>query len=198
MSCLHPVLPAYLPVVPIVSQSHLCVQAWLVFFFPPHFFFHFLYYTDVGSVTFVVAAYLVSSTSANVFVRYTATLLSHCTLQLLPSCCHLYLESSFCFTALLTLFTPVACYGASVHYLQPGQHYCAALIWQLSQCKGQGAGGGGMELGSGGWVTHLGLTCFLSMHQSVQISFVAFSVPAWVFIPVAGPAIDSYVAASLL
>ena len=39
----------------------LCMQAWLMFFFPLHFFFHFLYYTDVGSVTFVVGAYLVSS-----------------------------------------------------------------------------------------------------------------------------------------
>ncbi|KAL3160676.1 hypothetical protein ABBQ32_010589 [Trebouxia sp. C0010 RCD-2024] len=36
-----------------------CTQtAWLIFLFPLHFFFHFLYYTDVGSVTFVVAAYL--------------------------------------------------------------------------------------------------------------------------------------------
>lgn len=36
------------------------LQAWLLVLFPLHFFFHFLYYTDVGSLTFVVASYLVS------------------------------------------------------------------------------------------------------------------------------------------
>ena len=69
MCCLHPVLPADLLVVLFFSQSLslLCMQAWLIFFFPLHFFFHFLYYTDVGSVTFVIAAYLVSSASAILF-----------------------------------------------------------------------------------------------------------------------------------
>lgn len=33
-------------------------MAWLVVLFPLHFFFHFLYYTDVGSLTFVMASYL--------------------------------------------------------------------------------------------------------------------------------------------
>lgn len=37
------------------------LQAWLLLLFPLHFFFHFLYYTDVGSLLFVVASYLVSS-----------------------------------------------------------------------------------------------------------------------------------------
>ena len=31
----------------------------LLCLFPLHFFFHFLFYTDVGSVAFVLAAYLV-------------------------------------------------------------------------------------------------------------------------------------------
>ena len=65
-SGLHPVLPADLLVVLFFSQSLslLCMQGWLIIFFPLHFFFQFLYYTDVGSVTFVIAAYLVSSASA--------------------------------------------------------------------------------------------------------------------------------------
>lgn len=51
------------PCVAVASNQSLWpvyMQAWLIFLFPLHFFFHFLYYTDVGSVTFVVAAYLVS------------------------------------------------------------------------------------------------------------------------------------------
>ncbi len=46
--------------------SHVA-QAWMLVLFPLHFFFHFLYYTDVGSLTFVVAAYLVSLTCLPLF-----------------------------------------------------------------------------------------------------------------------------------
>ena len=41
------------------QQKWWCLQALLLMLFPLHFFFHFLYYTDVGSLTFVLAAYLV-------------------------------------------------------------------------------------------------------------------------------------------
>lgn len=37
------------------------MQALLMVLFPLHFFFHFLYYTDVGSLMFVLSAYLVST-----------------------------------------------------------------------------------------------------------------------------------------
>jgi len=43
-----------------LCKNTLILQAWLVMLFPLHFFFHFLYYTDVGSLTFVIASYLVS------------------------------------------------------------------------------------------------------------------------------------------
>ena len=43
------------------TRCNLALQALLMVLFPLHFFFHFLYYTDVGSITFVLSAYLVQS-----------------------------------------------------------------------------------------------------------------------------------------
>ncbi|KAL0023149.1 hypothetical protein WJX77_007277 [Trebouxia sp. C0004] len=43
---------------PMVTSAFCTEMAWLVVLFPLHFFFHFLYYTDVGSLTFVMASYL--------------------------------------------------------------------------------------------------------------------------------------------
>ncbi len=37
-----------------------CMQALVALLLPTHFFYAFIYYTDVGSVTFVLASYLVS------------------------------------------------------------------------------------------------------------------------------------------
>ena len=47
---------------PHATLAALCaVQSLALTLFPLHFFFHFLFYTDVGSVTFTLAAYLVRS-----------------------------------------------------------------------------------------------------------------------------------------
>ena len=128
-------------------SDFLCMQAWLMFFFPLHFFFHFLYYTDVGSVTFVVAAYLVSSTSSNLLpeilhncctiplqhVPYSichsfchfdladsAILWPRCTLQLLPSCRQLYHEASLNFTV----------HSYCPHLLRTITQICTTCYWE--------------------------------------------------------------------
>lgn len=49
------------------TLAALCaVQSLALTLFPLHFFFHFLFYTDVGSLTVTLAAYLVSSTAEDV------------------------------------------------------------------------------------------------------------------------------------
>ena len=49
------------------TLAALCaVQSLALTLFPLHFFFHFLFYTDVGSVTFTLAAYLVRGTAIDV------------------------------------------------------------------------------------------------------------------------------------
>ena len=47
------------------SAVLLLLQALLIVLFPLHFFFHFLFYTDVGSLMFVLSAYLVRTHTTN-------------------------------------------------------------------------------------------------------------------------------------
>lgn len=47
-----------------------CMQALVAMLLPTHFFYAFIYYTDVGSVTFVLASYLVSMTRLIVFLAH--------------------------------------------------------------------------------------------------------------------------------
>lgn len=72
------------------------VQAWLIFLLPLHFFFHFLFYTDVGSVTFVVAAYLVSLASASLPQSLAGQLRIYCHLSCHDSRCRVHLELQMC------------------------------------------------------------------------------------------------------